>query len=198
MTAFAAQISCSIAYADGPGRQPDGSVIDREPCGSARTDLWRRLVDEYAPDVVVYYLANVGFVEEHRLDGHWVPECDARYGRYLTDALADEAALLTAGGADLMVATSPYTATMQVGSKDEVDCRNAGYRRFAADHPGTQVVDLNAFVASQIPLTDASMFSDAVHLSKEGSRRASRWLLPQIEEWYGCSAPNPRPKNCNT
>jgi len=194
--AFAAQISCSIVYADGPGRQPDGSLIDREPCDADRTDMWSRLVDEYDPDVVVYYLANVGFVEEHRLDGEWVPECDARYGRYLEGALGDEAALLTSRGADLVLATSPYTATMTVGSKDEVDCRNATFRRLAEAHPGTRVVDLNAFIASQIPLTDTSMFSDPVHLSKEGSRRASRWLLPQMEEWYGCSSPDPRPRTC--
>jgi hypothetical protein len=180
---FAAQITCTIVFADGPGRQPDGRVIDRDPCSEDRTDRWRRVVGEYDPDVVVYYLANVGFTEEHRLGGEWVPECDPRYGAYLEQALVDEAALLTAGGADLVVATSPYTGTMVAGGKEEVDCRNATYRRFTEARPDVHLADLNAFVESQGRGED--MFEDPVHLSREGGLRAARWLMPLVEDWFG-------------
>ncbi|HEY8546884.1 MAG TPA: acyltransferase family protein, partial [Acidimicrobiales bacterium] len=181
--AFAAQISCTIVYADGPGRLPDGRVVERDRCHEDRAERWRRVVDEYDPDVVVYYLANVGFMEEHRLNGEWVPECDPRYGRYFEDALAGEADLLTARGAGLVLATSPYTATMVPGGDREVECRNAAYRRFAAAHPGVRVADLHAFVIEEGPRGD--MFEDPVHLSEYGGRQAARWLLPQVEEWYG-------------
>jgi hypothetical protein len=36
------------------------------------------------------------------------------------------------------------------------------------------------------------MFEDPVHLSREGGLRSARWLLPQVEDWYGCSSPAPR------
>jgi len=180
---FAAQISCTIVFADGQGRLPDGQVTDHGYCPEDRIERWQRVVAEYDPDVVVYYLANVGFTEERRLDGRWVPECDPRYGDYLVRALGSEADLLTAGGADLVVATSPYTGTMVEGGKEEVDCRNATFRRFAEGRPGVQVADLNAFVESHD--RGEGMFEDPVHLSRTGGLQAARWLLPQVDDWFG-------------
>jgi hypothetical protein len=81
-----------------------------------------------------------------------------------------------------VIATSPYTALGELGSAQVVDCRNATYRRLAASRPGTRILELNRFVASQADT--AMMFADSVHLSKAGGRRAARWLLPQLAQWY--------------
>ena len=196
--AFSAQIQCSVLHTHGLDRQPDGEVIEHPRCDGTREDMWERLVDEYDPDVVVYYLANAGFVGEHRVDGEWLTECQPAYDTYLGDKLAGDADLLTADGAAIVFATSPYTAAMVEGTKAAVDCRNATYHRVAGERPGTPapVIDLNAFIASQIPLTEESMFEDPVHLSEEGAGRASGWLLPLVDAAYGCGSVDPRPADC--
>jgi len=187
--AWASQYGCSIVNADGPTVAPDETVIEDEPCHGVRRRMWRQLVERYDPDVVVYYLANAGFTHDHLVDGRWVPECDPRYDAYLEQALRDEAELLTAGGAALAYATSPYTATLLPGTREAVDCRNATNVRAAATVPGARVLDLNAYVES-LP-DDGTVFADSVHLAPSGGRRAARWLLPQVRDWLRAAAPAP-------
>ena len=180
--AWASQYLCSIVNADGPTLAPDETVIQEKPCHGVRRRMWRQLVDQYDPDVVVYYLANAGFTQDHLVAGQWVPECDPRYDAYLEDALRDEATLLTAGGAEMVYATSPYTATLLPGSHETVDCRNATFLRAAGAVPGARVVDLNGYVAG-LP-DDSTVFVDSVHFAPSGGRRAARWLLPQVQGWF--------------
>jgi len=191
--AFTAQVSCTIVYADGSSMLVDGKLVEREDCDGVRRKQWRAIRDAFDPDVVVYYLANAGFTESYWLNGEWVPECDPRYDAYLADALSGELDLLGSKGAEAVIATSPYTGTMLVGTGHVVDCRNATYRRVAASRPGTRVADLNGFVSEQPE--DVEMFADPVHLSETGGRRAARWLLPQLAAWWpsaeGSGAPQP-------
>ena len=184
--AWATQYLCSIVNADGPTLAPDGSVLQEEPCHDLRREVWQQVLDAYDPDVVVYYLANAGFTHDHVVGDQEVPECHPVYDAYLEDALVAEADLLSGAGADIVFATSPYTATLLPGTRDTVDCRNATFGRAAARVPGSRVVDLNAWVLTQPD--DGTLFKDSVHLSEDGARRAARWLLPQVQAWYpeGC------------
>jgi hypothetical protein len=178
--AFSSQILCSPVYADDVEQRKDGAVVEREPCPEDRDVLWGELIDEYDPDVVVYYLANVGTWDHERLDGEWVWDCDPPYDAYLRDQLGDDVELLGGGGARVVFATSPYVGFLAPTSNERVDCRNEVYRSVAAAHPGTGVVDMNAFVGRTIDTTDVEMFADPVHLSDQGSRLVSDWLLPQL------------------
>jgi hypothetical protein len=178
--AFSSQILCSPVYSGDVEQVQDGSVIEREPCPEDRRVLWGDLVDDYDPDVVVYYLANVGTWDHQRIDGAWVWDCDPAYDDYLHDQIGGDVDLLGAGGARVVLATSPYVGIPSPTSGQRVDCRNETYRSVAADHPGTGVVDLNAFVGHIIDTTDADMFADPVHFSDEGARLVSAWLLPEL------------------
>ena len=178
--AFSSQILCSVVYSDVVGRRSDGTVEQRQPCPEDPNDLWADLVDEYDPDVVVFYLANVGGFDHERVDGQWVWDCDPAYDHYLDQAIGEVVDILGHGGARVVIATSPYVGIPEPTSGQRVDCRNATYRRVAAAHPGAGTVDLNAFVGHEIDTTDVDMFVDAVHLSDEGARRASAWLLDQL------------------
>ena len=178
--AWASQYLCSPVNADGPTLTPEGDVIQEEPCHGVRRDMWRSLVRQYEPDIVVYYLANAGFTHPHLVDGQWVPECNPVFDTYLTDTIDLDARLLSAGGASFVLATSPYTATLLEGTRETVDCRNATYVRVAQGRPGTRVIDLNAFVLTQ---PNEDMFADSVHFSENGGELAARWLLPQVLEW---------------
>jgi hypothetical protein len=159
---------------------PDGTVGDREECPQDRKVLWGDLIDEWDPDVVVYYLANAGFTHPHLVDGQWVPECNPVFDTYLAETIDLDARLLSAGGASFVLATSPYTATLLEGTRQTVDCRNATYVRVAQGRPGTRVIDLNAFVLTQ---PNEDMFADSVHFSENGGELAAGWLLPQVLEW---------------
>lgn len=60
-----------------------------------------------------------------------------------------------------------------------------------ADRPGTEVVELNELVADQIAGTDVDMFEDPVHLSEEGARIVSDWLLPEVERLLSAASEPP-------
>ncbi|HEV7761466.1 MAG TPA: acyltransferase family protein [Acidimicrobiales bacterium] len=191
--AFSSQILCSPVYSGDVEQVQDGSVIEREPCPEDRRVLWGDLVDDYDPDVVVYYLANVGTWDHQRIDGAWVWDCDPAYDDYLHDQIGGDVDLLGAGGARVVLATSPYVGIPSPTSGQRVDCRNETYRSVAADHPGTGVVDLNAFVGHIIDTTDADMFADPVHFSDEGARLVSAWLLPELLAAPASSTTTPAP-----
>jgi peptidoglycan/LPS O-acetylase OafA/YrhL len=191
---FSSQILCSPVYAAPRGRLPDGTVDEREECPQDRLALWGDLIDEWDPDVVVYYLANAGGWEHEDVGGQWVWDCDPAYDLYLHDALSDDVALLGSGGARVALSTSPYTAIPEATTGQRVDCRNATYRSVAADHPGTAVIDMNRFVADTIATSDVPMFSDPVHLSDQGSELVSDWLLDQVALLDQPAPDQPHPK----
>ena len=178
--AFASDIRCSPVYAEGPSVLYSGERVDREPCNDTRRDLWRRLIDEYDPDLVIQYFANVGLLERYKLDGRYVRDCDPSYDAYLRQMLDGDAEILTSRGATLALATSHYVATLLEGTRDQVDCRNRTYRAVAGDGPHRTMLDLNGFVLSIEHEMDP--FMDPVHLSDEAGQRASQWLLPQLDD----------------
>ncbi|HMG43978.1 MAG TPA: acyltransferase family protein [Acidimicrobiales bacterium] len=177
--AFSSEVDCTPVNPEGVTLQPDGSIVRREPCHDHRRALWTKLVREFDPDLVVFYLANAGGIGEARLDGEWVLDCDPPYDRYIERALTSEIDLLAAGGAPVVLTTTPYMAVLDGRSGPRTDCRNETLHEIAAARPGTQVVDLNRFVTSQTD-TGVAMRVDSTHLSPEGGQLVSQWLLPLV------------------
>lgn len=180
VAAMSSQLFCTPAAVGGRLRYPDGRVEDRPDCTDTRHEAWAKAVDRFRPDVVLYYLANAGGLGEGLLDGRWVADCDADYDAYLENVLVEDLALLGAGGATVVVATSPYVDIPTAESRPRVDCRNATYRRVIDRVPGARIVDLNAFVAAETAAAGRSLLRDFVHLDHEGATRVARWLVPQI------------------
>jgi hypothetical protein len=164
---------------EGETRTPDGEIVRHDACHDAARDRWDDLVDEFRPDVVVYYLANAGGVSEVRIDGQWLTDCDPAYGRYLARALRRDLDILGQHGARVVLASTPYPGALFLETRPGVDCRNATYRRVLELRPGTEMVDLNGFVERQ-RAEDIELYEDSIHFSPSGSRRVADWLLPEI------------------
>ncbi len=179
VAASSAQILCSPINPEGQTRTADGRVDVRTPCHDNRHKVWAGLVDDFDPDVVIYYLANAGGVGEVLLDGEWVTDCDPAFDDYVEGALREDADLLGAKGAPVVFTTTPYVVLPALDSEARVDCRNDVYRAIAADRPGTDVVDLNAFVASQVA-GGRRMQTDGIHLDGDNAVITAEWLLPRV------------------
>jgi peptidoglycan/LPS O-acetylase OafA/YrhL len=176
---------CNVALPEGLLRFDDGEIMDRGDCQDERRRVLRDLVDELRPHAVVYYLANASGPGEIRVGGEWTMDCEPAYDDHLTRALQADVDLLSARGARVVLATSPYTNVLDDRADERTDCRNATFRRVAASRPGrAAVVDMNAYVAAQRE-AGVEMFMDLVHLSPEGSRRVSGWLFPQLRTLAG-------------
>lgn len=181
--AMSSQLLCSPVLVGGKVRYPDGRVEDRPVCTDRRHDEWREALDRFSPDVVVYYLANAGGLGRGLLDGEWVTDCDPAFDRYLEQVLTDDIAVLGAGGAIVVLATSPYVYLPTPTADEAVDCRNATYRRVAERAPGARVVDLNGFVVAEQAASGDRLMRDFVHLDGEGATRVARWLLGEIDDF---------------
>jgi hypothetical protein len=143
-------------------------MVSRAPCHDERREVWSELVEEFDPDVVVYYLAAGGGAAELRYRGGWVTECDDAYGTYLRDALRDDADVLGAGGATVALATTPH-APFVFAAPDValagLACRRTTLEAVVAERPGTGIVDMEAFLLDAQAGQDESMYRDPVHLS---------------------------------
>jgi len=182
VVASSSQPFCNVLEPEGTTRWADGSIEgDGEPCHDTRQGVWTRLVEEFRPDVVVYYLAAGGGAAEVLMDGGWVRECDPDYDSYLVDALRGEADLLGAGGATVVFATTPAGPFTMGGPHvvEALDCRRATFDAVAAARPGTEVVDMAAVVAAAQAHGAEDMFRDPVHLSEYGAERVAAWLVPE-------------------
>jgi peptidoglycan/LPS O-acetylase OafA/YrhL len=181
------QIVCTVVDPEGETRTPEGEIVRNEPCHDTARDRWDDLVDEFRPDVVVYYLANAGGVADIHIDGQWVADCDPAYDRYLTRALREDLDLLGQHGARVIIASTPYPGALFLETRPKVDCRNATYRRIAQQRPGTEIVDLNGFVEQQ-RAQDVQLYEDAIHFSPSGARRVADWLIPEVLGSAGAGA----------
>ena len=171
---------CTVLAPEGVARWSDGQMLSREPCHDERRQAWSELVEDFAPDVVVYYLAAGGGAAELRYRGDWVTECDDLYDGYLREALRRDADVLGGGGATVVLATTPeapFVAAAPDLARRGLACRRETLEAVAAGRPGTEIVDMAAFVLATQPDQDESMYRDAVHLSDLGAALVSDWLL---------------------
>ena len=173
---------CNILEPEGTTRWADGSIDgDGEPCHDIRRRVWARLVEQFRPDVVVYYIAAGGGAAEVLMEDRWVRECDPDYDRYLADALRSDADLLGSGGATVAFATTPAGPFTAAGPQvvEALGCRRATFDAVVAARPGTAVVDMAAVVAAGEAHRDDGMFRDPVHLSEAGAEVVAAWLVPE-------------------
>ena len=177
--AFSSEVACTPVVPEGMTLRPDGDIERHEPCQQHRLTLWERLVEEFDPDVVVYYIANAGALNKVRLDGEWVWDCDPAYDAYIARTLRSDAEMLGAGGASVVFTTAPYIAVIDRRSADRTDCRNQLVHDVAAAGANTSVVDLQGFVRDEGGFAEG-MFVDSLHFSPEGGQLVSRWLLPLV------------------
>jgi peptidoglycan/LPS O-acetylase OafA/YrhL len=173
------QILCTVVDPEGETRTPEGEIVRNEPCHDTARDRWDDLVDEYRPDVVVYYLANAGGVGEVHIDGQWLTDCEPAYDRYLTRALRQDLDILGQHGARVVIANTPYPGALFPQTRPEVDCRNATYGRVVQQRPGTEMIDLHSFVEGQ-RADDVQLYEDSIHFSPSGSRVVADWMLPEV------------------
>lgn len=179
------EAGCSVLVPEHLSRLGNGTTVRTPPGCRQRLDRWRTLVREFEPDVVLYYLAYAGGSGEARLDGDWVSDCDETFDRHVRRHLLDEIDLLSARGAAVAVATTPYTRTssgeQEEGAARRVDCRNRVLRDVVARRPTSRIIGLNAFVA-QLEDSDRTLRQDLVHFSPSGATLVSTWLFPQLED----------------
>ncbi|MGH9112248.1 MAG: acyltransferase family protein [Acidimicrobiales bacterium] len=180
--AMSSELDCSPVSVEGKVRFPDGKVLNRPVCHDQRRERWRAFVERFDPDAVVYYLANAGGVGEVLLDGEWVTDCDPAFDEHMAETVIEDADVLGGKGARVVLATSPYVGFSSSASAPQVDCRNETIRRVAERRPGTDILDMNAFVEHEADATGAHSLRDLVHLSDEMAARVGRWMLPAVAD----------------
>ncbi len=179
VAAYDAEFGCTPLVPEGKTRYGE-KVIDMPICHDARREVWARIVHDFDPDVVVYYLAAVTGLGQVRMGDLWVGDCDPDYDAYLRDALNHDADVLGAGGATVVFGTTPLSAVAAMTEQGHtaLDCRNATYRAVAAHRPGTEMLDLEAEVQRGVEARKGNMFRDPVHLSDFGATLVSQWMVP--------------------
>ena len=178
---FSSEGFCSVILPGGDSLAPSGDLWHRnDVCTEDRRAIWRAMIERFDPDVVIHYLANGGTGYKQRLDGEWVADCDEPYDAFLRDGLSEDIELLGAGGARVLFATTPYASRdpeSQADANVEVDCRNATYEAVVEAHPGTEMVDLNAYIEQERARAGTDLFRDNVHPDDQGIALMSAWFL---------------------
>jgi hypothetical protein len=179
VAAYDSQFGCTPLVPEGKTRYGD-KIVDLPICHDGRREAWGRIVHDFDPDVVVYYLAALTGLGQVRMGGEWVGDCDPDYDAYLRGMLRGDADVLSSEGATVVFATTPLSpiAALHDQGRTALDCRNATYRSVAAHRPGTDVIDLEAEVQRGVDGQQADMFRDFVHLSDYGAAWVSRWMVP--------------------
>jgi len=172
---------CTILEPEGVTRWPDGSVDQGPECHDVRRQAWAELIEQYDPDVVVYYIAAGGGSARVLMDGQWFKECDPDYDRYLVEALQGDVDLLGAQGATVAFATTPAGPFILLGPDivDALGCRRASFEAVARSRPGTAVLDMAAQIERIEAHLGTSAFRDPVHLSDDGAELVAEWLVPE-------------------
>ncbi|HKE76615.1 MAG TPA: hypothetical protein VKB57_23560, partial [Acidimicrobiales bacterium] len=155
-------------------------VLRYTPCHGHRRDTWSRMIDQFHPDVVIYYIAGSNVPRGMLLNGKWVADCDPSYDAYLQAELDKDLQVLRSGGAKVAMGTTPLAPEARVIPEGAamLDCRNALYQRVVDDNPGSRLIDLNGAVAAATRVKGKNAFRDFAHLSDFGAGYVSRWLVP--------------------
>ena len=179
VVAYDSQFGCTPLVPEGKTRYGE-KVVDLPICHDLRRQTWAGLVDQFDPDVVVYYLAAITGLGQVRMDGEWVGDCDPAYDAYLRETLTGDADVLGARGATVALTTTPPSviASLTEEGRTALDCRDATYEMIAAHRPHTQVLDLRSEVQRGVDAGEGNMWRDPIHLSDYGAARVSRWLVP--------------------
>ncbi len=160
-------------------------------------NTWRKWVDAYNPDVVVYVARGETFDQE--VGGQWLNSGEPSFDRYLTSRFRQAVAVLGSKGATVVLATTPYydSGTAPTGGPwpeddpSRVQIDNATMRDVASTTPAgadgsrVYVFDLNAAVSpggkysptvGQVNVRCA----DGVHFTQSGGIFVGLRLAPEL------------------
>jgi hypothetical protein len=159
-------------------------------------DTWRRWVDTYNPDVVVYLARGETF--DQSVAGQWQNLGQPNFDRYVESRYSEAAGVLGSRGASVVLLTTPYYdsgvaptgATWPEDDPARVTTDNAAMRQVAGAAPGgsgdrVYVFDLNA-VVSPDQRYSASVdqvnvrCTDGVHFTRSGGIFVGLRLAPEL------------------
>ncbi|MFM7272046.1 MAG: acyltransferase family protein [Actinomycetes bacterium] len=147
---------------------------------------WADAVGPFRPDTVLFLLGDAGSIEGNRGSG-WHAPCDATYRRWTVDALGDARATLTATGARLVLVTAPISlSSYAAGAIDQSECQNRTIRRYAANHPGVGLIDLERFICAEGPtkcrnrIDGVLLRPDGLHYRGDSARLVATWLTREL------------------
>jgi peptidoglycan/LPS O-acetylase OafA/YrhL len=160
-------------------------------------DQWKKWIDQYNPDVVVYVARGETFDQEH--NGSWVDIEQAAFDRYIEDRYRAAVNVLSSRGATVVFLTSPYYSSGvqpsgQIWPEDapsRVMLDNQTIRRVATSmttgptHTPVYVFNLNNVVSPGGHFaTDLGPVNlrcgDGVHFSRPGGVFVGLQLLPDL------------------
>jgi peptidoglycan/LPS O-acetylase OafA/YrhL len=169
--------------------------VDNNPTSLLQT--WRRWVDAYNPDVVVYVARGETF--DQQIGGQWENIGQPGFDSYLTGRYRQAVSVLGSRGASVVLLTTPYydSGTSPVGAPwpedapDRVTLDNATMREVAATTPSgsdasrVYVFDLNALVSpgnKYSPTVDqiSVRCGDGVHFTRSGGIYVGQRLAPEL------------------
>ncbi len=150
--------------------------------------MWKKWVDQFDPDVVVYLARADLFDQIHNGTFEHIGEPD--FDSYLDENLNQAVSILGSRGARVVLMTTPYYYADELPSGDplpeddpaRVNAYNAMLRRVASTHPGeVSVFDLSALVSPNgkyaATVDGVTVRSpDGVHFTTAGGA----WLAPRI------------------
>jgi peptidoglycan/LPS O-acetylase OafA/YrhL len=178
------------------------TVAPDAPCDVGKNpdslfDTWRKWVDAYNPDVVVYLARGETFDQE--VGGQWQNIGQARFDSYLVDRYRQAVSVLGSKGASVVLLTSPYydSGTSPAGTPWPEDAPvrvttdNATMRQVATTTPAgsdgsrVYVFDLNAVVSPShafSPTVDQINVrcTDGVHFTQSGGIYVGQRLAPEL------------------
>ena len=154
---------------------------------------WRQQLDADRPDQVVLLVGRWETMD-HQYQGQWMHVGDARYDQFLRALLTTAITLLGSTGARVVVATEPYNrrgerpdgSLYPEDNPERVNDWNRLLRGVVAAHPGTRLIDLNRKLCPNGVFTwtvdGIQVRSDGVHLTPDGVRWLTPWLVGQLEQ----------------
>jgi peptidoglycan/LPS O-acetylase OafA/YrhL len=178
------------------------TVAPDAPCDVGKNpdslfETWRKWVDAYNPDVVVYLARGETFDQE--VGGQWQNIGQARFDGYLVDRYRQAVSVLGSKGASVVLLTSPYydSGTSPAGTPwpedapGRVTTDNATMRQVAttttagSDGSRVYVFDLNAVVSpghAFSPTVDQINVrcTDGVHFTQSGGIYVGQRLAPEL------------------
>jgi peptidoglycan/LPS O-acetylase OafA/YrhL len=178
------------------------TVAPDAPCDVGKNpdslfDTWRKWVDAYNPDVVVYLARGETFDQE--VGGQWQNAGQARFDSYLVDRYRQAVSVLGSKGASVVLLTSPYydSGTSPAGTPWPEDAPvrvttdNATMRQVATTTPAgsdgsrVYVFDLNAMVSPKNTFSATVdqinvRCTDGVHFTQSGGIYVGQRLAPEL------------------
>lgn len=180
------RIACSIAATGRPARSFAGEPVRPPSCQQYALDG----IEEVEPDIV-FLLTGARPNDYVELGGAWVRACDPAYDAHLRQATTDLLRRFRATGAQVVVATVPFSGASSLpveGADERVACANRVIESLPADIDGVHVVDTNALLCPAPgqcieELGGDPVRTDGLHFDRgPGGDRVVDWLMARTLE----------------